>query len=95
MQLKKIFCILKKLEDNARNTFETLSLYCHTNIPDFWLANKIFHNNLCVFIIISAFSYLLQLLISLVYPPYLYILYDECSEYVRGEYSSLKYQLCN
>ena len=75
--------------------FETLSVHCHTNIPDFWLANKIFHNNLCVFIIISAFSYLLQLLISLVYPPYLYILYDECSEYVRGEYSSLKYQLHN
>ena len=45
-----------------------------TDIPDFWLENKMF--NLCVFIIILALSYLLHLVLlskSLVYPPFTYI----------------------
>ena len=44
--------------------------------PDSWSANKMFHNNLCVFIIISALLYLIPLLSLhqlLVYPPFLYI----------------------
>ena len=44
--------------------------------------------------IISAVLYLLHFLSlrkSLVYPPFVYILYDECSENVTGEYSSAKY----
>ena len=68
------------------------------DIPDFWLANKIFHNNLCIFIIISALLYLLllpSLHKSLVYPPFVDILNTECSEDVRGEYSSAKYQWRN
>ena len=62
--------------------------------PDFWLENKMFHSNFCVFIIISALLYLLHLLSLhklLLYLPFIYILYDECSEDVRGEYSSAKY----
>ena len=31
----------------------------------------------------------------MVYPPFVYILYDECSEDVTGEYSSVKYQWHN
>ena len=57
------------------------------DVPDFWLSYKNFHNNLCVFIIISALLYLRHLLWlhkSLVYPPLVYILYDECSEDVIG-----------
>ena len=82
----------KKLEDNARNILKSFSS------TDFWLENKIFGNNLCVFIIISALLYLLHLLSLhklLVYPPFLYILHVECSEDVTGEYSSAKYQWCN
>ena len=66
--------------------------------PDSWSANKMFHNNLCVFIIIPALLYLIPLLSLhqlLVYPPFLYILHVECSEDVTGEYSSAKYQWCN
>ena len=68
------------------------------NTPDFWLENKMFHNNLCVFIIISALLYLLHLLSlhkSLVYPAFIYILYDEFSKDGRGEYSSAKYAVKN
>ena len=45
---------------------------------DFLLEHKMFHKNLCVFIIISALLYLLLLLSlhkSLFYPPFIYILY--------------------
>ena len=73
-------------DPKSRNTSDT---------PDFWLANKIFHNNLCVFIIISTLLYLLHLLSlhkSLIYPPFVFILYDKCIEDVTGEYSSVKYQ---
>ena len=48
----------------SRNTPDT---------PDFWLENKMFHNNLFVFIILSALFYLLYLLSldkSLVYQPF-------------------------
>ena len=41
--------------------------------PDFCLANKVFHNNFCVFMIISALLNLFHLLSlhkSLVYPPF-------------------------
>ena len=65
------------------------------NTPDFWLASKIYHNNLCLFIIISVLLFLLHLLSlhnSLVYPPFVCILYDECSEDETEEYSSAKYQ---
>ena len=46
-------------------------------------------------IIISVLLYLIHFLPlhkSLVYPPSVYILYDECREDVTGEYSSVKYQ---
>ena len=70
---------------------------CKTpDTPDFLLANKIFHNNLCI--ILSALLYLLHFLSlqkSLVYPPFVYILHDKCSENVTGEYSSAKYQWHN
>ena len=54
--------------------------------------------HLCI--IISALLYLLHLVSlqlhkSLVYPSSVYILYDEYSEDVTGEYSSVKYQWCN
>ena len=52
--------------------------------------------HLCI--IISALLYLIHFLSlhkSLVYPPSVYILYDECSEDVTGEYSSVKYQWRN
>ena len=45
-------------------------------------------------IIITALLYLLHFLSlhkSLFYPPFVYILYDECSEDVPGEYSLAKY----
>ena len=48
--------------------------------------------------IISALLYLLHFLLlhkSLVYPPSVHILYDECNEDVTGEYSSAKYQWRN
>ena len=48
----------------SRNTPDT---------PDFWLENKMFHNNIFVFIILSALFYLLYLLSldkSLVYQPF-------------------------
>ena len=48
--------------------------------------------------LILALSYLLHFLSlhkSLVYPPSVYILYDECSENVTGESSSVKYQWRN
>ena len=51
-----------------------------------------------IYIIISAFSYLLHFLSlhkSLVYPPFVYILYNEYSEDVTGEFSPAKYQWCN
>ena len=69
------------------------------DIPDFSLTNKIFCNSLCVFMhlcmITSALLYLLPFLSlhkSLVYPPFVYILYDQCSEDVTREHSSAKYQ---
>ena len=68
------------------------------NTPDFWLKNKMSHNNLCVFIIISTLLYLLNLLSShklLVYPPFQFILYDECSEDVRREHTSAKFTMRN
>ena len=72
-----IYCESKKIEDNAKK-------------------NKMFHINLCFFIIESALLYQLHLLSLhklLFYPPfiYIYILYDECSADVIGEYSSAKY----
>ena len=66
--------------------------------PDFWLENKMFHNNLCVFIIIPALFYLLHLLSLhkwLFYPPFSYTLYDEYSEDARGKDSSAKYTMTN
>ena len=53
-----------------------------------------FHNNLCVFITKSVFLYLLHLPSlhkSLVYSPFIYVLYNEYSADVQGEYSSAKY----
>ena len=47
---------------------------------------------------VSFLMYLLDFLSLhrlLVYPPSVYILYDECSEYKTGEYSSVKYQWHN
>ena len=40
----------------------------------------------------SALIYLLHFVItkSLVYPPFIYVLYDECSEDVTGEYRFLQ-----
>ena len=43
-----------------------------------------------LYIIISI--YLLSLHKSLVYPPFVDILYDECNEDMTGEYSSVKCQ---
>ena len=69
--------------------------------PNFWLANQIFHNNLCVYAfmyyhissyVLSYLFHFLSLYKSLVYPAFVYIFYDECSEDVTGEYSSAKYQ---
>ena len=72
----------KKLKDNT----------------DFLLENKMLHDNLCVFIIISAFLHLIHLLSlckSVVYLPFIYVFYDECSEDVRWKYSSAKYTMRN
>ena len=66
------------------------------DIPDFWLPNKILRLRLRI--CVSAFLHLINLLSlhkSLVYPPFVYILYDECSEDVTGEYSSVKCQWRN
>ena len=52
--------------------------------------------HLCI--IISILLYLIHFLSlhkSLVYPPSVYILYEEFSEDVTGEYSSVKYQWCD
>ena len=52
--------------------------------------------HLCI--IITALLHLFHFLSlhkSLVYSPFVYILYDECSEDVTGEYSSAKYQWRN
>ena len=52
--------------------------------------------HLCI--IIPALLYLLHFLSlhkSLVYPPFVYILYDKYSEDVTREYSSAKYQWYN
>ena len=49
-------------------------------------------------IIVSTLLYLLHFLSlhkSLVYPPFVYILYDECTDDVTGEYSPAKYQRRN
>ena len=55
-----------------------------SDIWDFPLANKIFHNNLCVYAFvyyhISSLIHFLSLHKSLVYPPSVYILYEGCSE---------------
>ena len=83
MQIIITFCG-RTIYPKLRNTPDT---------PDFWLGNKIFHNNLCVFIVISTILYLIYLLSlhkSLVYPPFVYILYDECNEDMTGEYSSAR-----
>lgn len=51
------------------------------------------HNNLSVFIVTSALLYLIHLLSlhkSFVYPPFVYILYDECNEDMTVEYSSAR-----
>ena len=71
-----------------------------SDAPDFWLANKIFHNSLCVYAFMHYhislhLIYILSLHKSLVYPPFAYILYDEFSEDMIGEYSSAKYQWRN
>ena len=63
---------------------------CHKlrNTSDFWLENIMFHNSLCVFMVVSALVDLFQLLLlhkSLVYPLFLHILYDECTEDVRRD----------
>ena len=71
--------------------------------PNFWLANKVFYNNLCVYAFmyhhVSSRMYVLSYLLhflslhkTVVYPPLVYILYDECSEDMTGECSSAKYQ---
>ena len=71
--------------------------------PAFWLAKKILHNNLCVYVLIHTLSYQLSYIcftsyhyidhwfIHLLYN----ILYDECSEDKTEEYSSAKYQWRN
>ena len=54
-----------------------------SDIWDFPLANKIFHNNLCVYAFvyyISSLIHFLSLHKSLVYPPSVYFLYEGCSE---------------
>ena len=89
--------ISQKKQQNAHT-------HTHTHLPDapnFWLANQIFLNNLCVYAFmyyhISCLIYshilfhFLSLHKSLVYPPFVYILYDECCEEMTGEYSSEKY----
>ena len=51
--------------------------------PDLLLEDKVFHNNLCLLVTTSALLYLLHLLLlhkSLVYPPFIYASYDECSD---------------
>ena len=70
----------------------------HQVTPDFRLENKMFQNSLCDFIIISAVLYMVHLLLlykSLVCPHFIYILYDECSDNVRGDYTSAKYTMGN
>ena len=65
---------------------------------DFWLENKIFSNSFCVFIIISDAFYLFHFLSLhklLLYSSFIYILYDECRENVRGEYSLVEYIIRN
>ena len=54
---------------------------------------------LCIYLLLYQLSYVLSYLFhflslhkSLVYPAFVYILYDECSEDMTGEYSSAKYQ---
>ena len=54
---------------------------------------------LCVYVLSYQLSYVLSYLFyflslhkSLVYPAFVYILYDECSEDMTGEYSSAKCQ---
>ena len=72
--------------------------YKAPDTPDFWLANKIFRNNFCVYalsyqrsyICFTSFHYKNHWLIH-----FFYILYDECSEDVTGEYSSMKCQCRN
>ena len=57
---------------------------------------------LCIYVLSYQLSYVLSYLFhflslykSLVYPAFVYIFYDECSEDVTGEYSSAKYQWRN
>ena len=85
-------CLYSRNHNGKKNTKNT------QDTPDFWLENKIFANNLRVFIITAVLLYLVHLLSlhkSLVYPTFMYILYDECSEDVRGECSSAKYKMRN
>ena len=70
--------------------------------PNFWLAKPNFplqFMRLCIYVLSYQLSYVLPYLFhflslykSLVYPAFVYIFYDECSEDVTGEYSSAKYQ---
>ena len=82
---------------------------CHnfpTKIFVYWKSKKVeqckeyfevipLHNNLCVFIIISALLHLLHLLVlhkSLIYP---YFMYNGCSKDLRGEYGPVKKAMRN
>ena len=54
---------------------------------------------LCIYVLSYQLSYILLYLLyllslhkSLVYPPFVDILYDECNEDMTGEYSSAKCQ---
>ena len=84
-----------------------LPRYCNRqntpDAPNFWLANQIFHNNcICIYVLSFWLSYVLSYLFhflslqkSLVYPAFVHILYNECSEDMTGEYSSAKYLRSN
>ena len=76
--------------------------------PNIWLAEKSFHNNLCVYafmyyhisclmyghICFTSYHYINHWFTTFCVYLLLYlgILYDECSEDVTGEYISAKYQ---
>ena len=54
---------------------------------------------LCIYVLSNQLSFVLSYLFHflslhkpLVYPTFVYILYDECDEDMKGEYSSAKYQ---
>ena len=91
------------------NHFVALLRYCNMqstqDTPNFWLANQIFHDNLCVYAFMYYdISFLMYCHICFTFYHYInhwfiqllcIILYNECSEDMTGEYSSVKYQWSN